>query len=320
MAQPCVMQLGVPVLNSSNQYKAVKGKRWLPMSWFIIAALVCNLNALADTRIVVRPAQSDADVSHDYFVQLLHMVFDATSDEYGEVEVSFLPVSITQKREIELLKENVDIDIGWFGETQTRKNELGVVNIPLLRGTLGYRMMAIHRDNKPLFDRIKRADELKKLLACQGSSWPDSDILEYNGYAVNRIAKFKSMYKMLSLKRCDYFPRAVAEGYGEVDRLNNKDIIAYDRLLLVYPFYMKFFTHKNNEELIKRLQKGLLISIATGRLENLLRNHAATKSMFPLNKFEKSVIFTLDNPESDFRVLKDEKSKVADLLSTSHSE
>lgn len=270
---------------------------------------MCSLNALALTNVTVRIPQSDADASHDYFLQLLRKALDLTTEEFGEAQISFFPESITQKREIELLKENVDINLGWFGETQARKLELGVINIPLLNGALGHRMMAIHHHDKPMFDRIKHADTLKALVACQGSYWPDSDILEHNGYTVNRIPRFDSMYKMLSLKRCDYFPRAVSEGYSEVEKLNSEEIIAYDRILLVYPFNMKFFTHRGNETLIRRLQKGLSIMIATGQMEKLQKEHVSTRSMFPISKYENSLIFTLDNPDSNFLMRKETMNK-----------
>ena len=76
-----------------------------------------------------------------------------------------------------------------------------------------------------MFDQTSTLAELKKLSACQGMHWPDSDILEQAGFKVMRAVKFESMYEMLLAGRCDYFPRSVAEGYAEVES------IAPDRLM-----------------------------------------------------------------------------------------
>jgi len=184
------------------------------------------------------------------------------------------------------------------------------VGVPLTMGLLGYRLPVIKRKDIPLFNSLGE-DQLKDLRACQGSQWPDSDILEHNGYRVIRAPQFKMMYRMLSGGRCHYFPRGLNEVYGEVSSFEDlgrpEDLIVYERLILKYRLPMVFFVHKDNERLAMALEQGLKNLVDTGRLTKFLTEHPVTKDAFPLGRFSNSQLLELDNPLLTIDLPKDAK-------------
>ncbi|MFC3149406.1 hypothetical protein ACFOEK_00010 [Litoribrevibacter euphylliae] len=243
----------------------------------------------------IRPPQSEHDISHGFFVSLIEQ---ALRNNAG-YRVKVLPVKeLTQDRGFLLLKQK-RLDIFWAGINPVRANNFRVVNVPLTMGMLGHRVPVIKRGDKALFDDVTELT-LKQLRACQGSQWPDSDILEHNGYRVIRAPKFKMMYDMLEAGRCHYFPRGLNEVYGEVASFeatgSDNDLIVYEGIVLKYAFPMLFFTNRENEVLAKQLERGLRELVNSGEMMALLKAHPVTRDAFPLSRFSNSRVYQLENP------------------------
>lgn len=261
---------------------------------------LCLIFGLLSTQIYgkdlyIRPPQSEHDISHGFFVSLIEQALKKNST----YRVKVLSVQdLTQDRGFLLLKQK-RLDIFWAGINPVRANNFRVINIPLTMGMLGHRLPVIQRKNKVLFDELTEP-ELKQLRACQGSQWPDSDILEHNGYRVVRAPKFKMMYNMLQAGRCHYFPRGLNEVYSEVSSFNatgdDDDFIVYEDIVLKYAFPMLFFTHRDNEALAHELENGLRELVNTGEMLALLKAHPVTRDAFPLNRFSNSRVYQLANP------------------------
>ena len=176
--------------------------------------------------------------------------------------------------------KNGTYTITWSGTNSNREASLLPVRVPLFAGLLGIRMPVIRRSDKPRFDLIRNDSDLKQLVACQGDQWPDSDILEANGYQVERVTSFERMYRMLEAGRCDYFPRGITEIYGELERNVYPGLMAYDRVLLSYTFPMYFFVAHGNEELARILEARLTQFAESGDLQAYLRLHPVTRGPF----------------------------------------
>jgi hypothetical protein len=174
-------------------------------------------DAVVDVRI--RAPQSESDVVHGYFWDLLALALKKTDAEYGAARVVVTSFNITQKRALASLDKGNHIDINWVG-TNKGESQYLPIRVPLNMGLLGYRLLAIQKAREAEFDRIETVEELKMLSACQGTHWPDSDILERAEFNVARVVHFESMYKMLLAGRCDFFPRSFTEGYGEVESMD----------------------------------------------------------------------------------------------------
>ncbi|WP_417432144.1 hypothetical protein [Kiloniella sp.] len=139
----------------------------------------------SETTINIRPAQGAGDAAHSYFSELITTILNRTSSTYGLAKVNVPVENLTQNRSLRLLKEGRRVDLNWAGINLKREQDLRPIRIPLNMGLLGYRLLVIRQDRLSEFDQIRTPDQLNKLIACQGQYWPDSDIIEDNGYIVN---------------------------------------------------------------------------------------------------------------------------------------
>ena len=262
---------------------------------FLIAVLAFAGSAAAED-VRIRAPQGESDTAHDYYRRLLELALQRTQAVYGPGSVSVTTYNVTQTRSLRMVEEGKDLDLDWAGTNAEREQRLRAIRIPLNLGLLGYRMLSIRKDRIAEFDSIESLDALKRLKACQGSHWPDSDILESAGFDVLRTVKFETMYKMVRAGRCDYFPRSIIEGYGEVRQQGPDVLFAYDRILIAYKFPMYFFVSKSKPKLAGRIEKGLLKALADGSFLELMQSQSTTASAFPLARYSTSVIYRIDNP------------------------
>jgi hypothetical protein len=248
-----------------------------------------------DIRILA--SRGTIDPVYDYYVELTALVLSKNEHLYPKSKLVFIGgEDITQGRSLILLEEGY-VDILWSGTNGERELRYLPVRIPLFRGLLGYRVLLINKEDKEKFLQIKTPSELKKLSACQGTHWPDSDILEANGYLVTRVVHFNAMFKMLAKKRCDYFPRAIFEGYAEQKAVMQylPSVTLIDELILHYNFPVYYFVEKNNTALAERLEKGLMTALADGSFMDLMRTHKVSKHLFPLAQWKDKRYFELSN-------------------------
>lgn len=248
----------------------------------------------ADT-LYIRPAQSENDISHDYYFSLLQLVMDKTEKEYGKTTIVCKQAVMTQMRSLSTILHGDYIDVDWAGTAIDREKELGTIYIPLNRGLLGYRIPVIRAEDTTLFSQIKTVEQLKKVPCIQGTHWPDSDIMEAAGLHVKRTPQFGSMYPMLLNRRVKWFPRGINEVYAEVESVKG-NLVAYDKLIVAYTFPMYFFVKKERTELIKRIDTGLRLALADGSFDTHMKSHKAFARVFPLDRLKNSTIIYLENP------------------------
>lgn len=243
------------------------------------------------------PPQSEHDVSHHYFITLLKLSLEETVDEYGASEVAFTG-HMEQGRALHELQRGRRLDVYWAGTSLQREQMLRAVRIPLVKGLLGFRISLIRKASEVAFNRIQNLDDLKRFTACQGEHWPDSDILEAAGIPVRRGPIYELMFRQLDAGRCDYFPRGLHEGVGEMEARKQKfpEMMIYPDLIIYYPFPMYFFVNRANIRLAQRLELGLNRIIDKGMFDHHLRTHRVTRHLFPLEKWREKSVIILDNP------------------------
>ncbi|WP_394390193.1 hypothetical protein [Shewanella woodyi] len=256
--------------------------------------LYAHLTWSADALLIQSP-QSEDDASYHYYVDLISEVLKETQGEYGVAKLVETGSSYTQNRGLSAL-ESDQLTIFWAGTDPKREKRYHVIRIPLMAGLLGMRVPVVHRSQYQKFLALESAEQLKQLTACQGTHWPDSYVLEQNGYRVERVTKFESMYSMLRQGRCDYFPRGIGEVHAELEHSMNQDMVAVDNLLLTYPMPMYVFLNKRNKQLAKRLEQGLYAMVERGDIFEFVRQHPATRGVFPLGKYHQAKLARLTNP------------------------
>ncbi|WP_016955996.1 hypothetical protein [Catenovulum agarivorans] len=267
------------------------------MKTLLMSLVICmfSVAAVSAENIRIVSPQSSFDTSYSYFLGLLELTVERTQAEFGPANI-IIAGDVPQGRALRELGKLVDVY--WAGTSHQRDTDLLPVTIPLVKGLLGYRMPIIQKDSIATFDKISNLSQLKELTACQGLSWPDTDILEHAGIRVHKNAVYERMFKQVAIGRCDYFPRGIYEGISEVKarEMLYPNLIFYTDLIIYYPFPMYYFVSKQNPMLHKRLTQGLELLIAEGKFEQYFKNHPITSKVFPIEQWQKSRIVRLENP------------------------
>ena len=246
--------------------------------------------------IVIPPARSAYDISHEYHTILLSQAL-RHSDPDKTYSFTNSQAMSQGRAQAELIKGN-ELDVYWFGTNISLENKLRPIKIPTTRGLNGYRKFIIHDKNVPVFNNINRLSDLSKLVACQGAHWPDTKILTNAGLPVTTSTSYENLFLMTNLERCDYFPRGYHDAANELTIRRNQypSLITYQRILLHYPFAVYFFTNKKQEALAKKIENGLQIMAEKGEITTLMKTHPLTKSIYPLKDESNSLYLRLENP------------------------
>jgi hypothetical protein len=264
-----------------------------------VTLALISLSVAGTDKMILRIPQprSSIDDAHDYHVSLLKLALQkaANGRAVPEFEADF---EMEEGRAWQELQSGRLVDVFWLGADKNRDNTLRTIKIPTTRGLIGYRKFIIRRQDQTKFDQVKSLHELRKFFACQGTNWPDTDILNNAQLPVTTSPLLENLYKMLVAKRCDYFPRGYHDYVNELAAREGQypELVSYEKLMLYYPFAVYFYTNKNNIELATWIEQGLNIAIEDGSFLKLMETHPLTKSVFPLDK-ERDVIFlSIPNP------------------------
>lgn len=139
---------------------------------------------------------------------------------------------MVQNRAIQELAKGNKVDVYWTMTSIEREEKLLPVRIPLLKRLFGYRIFLIREEDRKKFANINSVEELKQLVAGQGSDWPDTKVLRANGFDVVGITDYKSIFPMLHRTRVDYVPRGISEPWGEVISHKDKNFIVEETIML----------------------------------------------------------------------------------------
>lgn len=236
------------------------------------------------------------DTRLGYYVDIIEMAMRYTEDEYGDHTIIYSKNEMVQERAFAKLKSNKGVDLYWGMTSIQREESFSPIRIPLIKGLLGHRICIIRKEDMVRFNNISSVEQLKQMVLVQGSDWPDTQILEHNGFNVHKMSVYENMFKMVSSGRVDFFPRGVNEPYEEVRIRPELDLVVDNKLLIKYVAPMYFFVNKDNEILAERLYIGLIRAIESGEFDEYFYNHPTTKAITDLAKIEERVIFEIDNP------------------------
>lgn len=236
------------------------------------------------------------DRGGDYYANLLSLILNASKAPDEEIEFVFSDRQFSQARWIAEVQLQPGNHVMWTMSNQEREQLLRPIRVPIFKGLLGKRVLVIRAEDRQKFVSVTTEKELKKWVAGQGAHWPDTDILQTNGFRVTEGGNRESLYKMLAAKRFDFFPRGVAEIATEKDLIEANKMMVEPRLLLSYPAPMYFFVNRRNAELAERLERGWAIIIANGTFDDFFYHHPRVKAAMAELKRHKHYVIKLDNP------------------------
>ena len=262
----------------------------------VYGALACSWSAIS-TEVTIRvPAPRSAfDVSHDYHVKLLKLALSPSKNKYV---VRQMDLPLNQGRaQIELEKGEL-LDLYWFGADSELDRQLAPIPVPTTRGLIGFRKFFIRSDMEAEFAKVQTLDDLSRFVACQGRHWPDSKILASANLSVTSSPNYETLFRMLDLGRCDYFPRGIHDFLTELELRRNRypNLTQHNAMLLYYPFGVYFYTNKKQQGLADDLHEGMALLATSGRLLAFMKEHPLTRNVFVSEYSYSEKIIKLSNP------------------------
>lgn len=143
-----------------------------------------NALELEHTIVNYNASVQGVDPKQAYFISLLALALDKSASRYGTFQMRAAMINMPQNRTLKMLAENKNIDVAWSMTSIEREAQLQAVYIPLLKGLMGYRIGIIRKGDQEKFDQLTSLEDLKKILMGQGLDWPDTNILNSNGFNV----------------------------------------------------------------------------------------------------------------------------------------
>lgn len=189
----------------------------------------------------------------------------------GNYQLRLSPRVLTQGRALALLEADTGIDVVNFMTSAEREAHLLPIRFPIDKGLLGMRLLLIHKSQAGRFRGIVRVEDIKSMLAGQGSDWPDTQILRNNGFRVYTTANYAGLFQMLGNARIDYFPRSITEVWAEAERYAAAGLIVEPTLMLRYPTASYFFVNRHRAKLAADIAAGLDAMQADGSFDKLFQ-------------------------------------------------
>ncbi len=189
------------------------------------------------------------------------------------------------------------ISVAWFGTSKDFESLFLPVRVPVTRGTLGYRLFIIHRDNEKSFEKINDLKDLSKFIAGQGPGWADIAILEHAGLPVYST-DLENIFHMIAKKRIAYLPLGANEVFTMLKVRSEQfpELIVERNLTLIYPFDFLFFVNKKDRELRDMIYSGLVTAFENGEYQTLFLEHPDNQNFASYAKIEGRKQFRIDNP------------------------
>lgn len=234
------------------------------VSLALLLALALLAPARADTLEVIYPRPESAqDVRESYPLAVLRLALQHSGQAYA---LRPSAARMQQSRSLLELERGEALDVSWTVTSIEREARLRPVRFPIDRGLIGWRLLLIGRGRAGEFAALRDAAGLSAPLGGQGHDWPDLAILRSNGLRIAASPTYEGLFQMLARGHIDYFPRAISEVWGELDRRAELPIALEPALLLHYPSALYFFVHPRDQALADTLLRGLRAAQADGSL------------------------------------------------------
>jgi hypothetical protein len=270
----------------------------MPLVRCLIGVMLCFYSSFS-TATELRPYVVNVQAStveRGYYAKLLALVLNASKAPDEVIQIRFAHAQLSQARWIAVVAQGTDNNVIWTMTNKAREETLRPIRFPLTKGLMGYRVLVIREEDAARFATIKTRQDLQAYNAGQGAHWPDKDILRENSFRIVEAMTKENLYKMLSVKRFDFFPRGITEIALERNLMTGQGLIVEPNLLLHYPTDLYFFVNKQNEELARRIEKGWAIVLKNGEFEKLFSSIDSMKVATDFINTHKYRVIELENP------------------------
>lgn len=223
--------------------------------------------------IYIPKAIDGTNQNYTFFSALLRLSLQKTEAQYGPANLVSVDTDLVQDRQLKLLDSH-RIDVIWTITNTEREAQYIAVYEPLIQGLFGYRVLLVNKNSADLIKPSSSLQQIKKLVAVQGHDWPDSKILQDNGFNVVQ-SDYNDAFRLLNRGYIDYFPRGITEITEELAK--HPELMLEPQHVLFYPNIMYFFVSHTKAALAKRIELGLKAAKADGSYQQLLNNTSFIK-------------------------------------------
>lgn len=260
----------------------------------LIVLLLMSGSAFSET-LKLKYFQSDS--RYKYRIDLLKLAMEKTEKSDGPYLLEPVDDEMTQKRGLFFLETGDRVNIGFFPSSRRREETFLSVKIPVLRGLLGYRVFIVRKKNLAAFSKIDSLNTLRReFKAGFGSHWADMKILRINNIPVIESAQYENLFRMLSAKRFDYFPRGINEAWNEMAERKDRfpDLTVEPHLAFYYPCPVYYYVNKKDVKLADRIERGLNIATEDGTFKKLFLQYH--QDVIEKADLKNRKLFILGNP------------------------
>jgi len=251
-----------------------------------------HLPALADD--ICIPRSNDREPWAPYIMEVLQAAL-ARSPGATPDRLHWLETHMTQDRAFTLLRNNQKLDVYWSMTSQAREQGVIVIRIPLLKGLLGQRLLAIRPESAGRFAQVHTFEDLRRnFILGQGHDWPDTTIQKAAGLNTVTSSLYDTLYQMLQARRFDAIPLGINEIDDELRKHSDVDLMIEKNLALVYPAPVFFFVAPKKAALAARIENGLKLMLADGSFDAMF-DKRWSKTLISKN-MKNRLIFQLANP------------------------
>ena len=235
---------------------------------------------------------TETDLRSQYPLELLTLALEQTGVKYRLLPSDRI---FLQSRALKQLEENREINVVWSMTDENREKNLLPIRIPIYKGLIGWRIFFVKQDMIGHLGQVNSLEGLRQLKAIQGYDWPDTKILQSNGFEVITSKEYQAMFSMLAQSRGDFFPRSLVEIWGEVEGQEmEEDVIVESRLGIRYPTAMYYFVNKRNVTLANLIRNGLEKAITNGQFNELFSK--LNRQIIDKANMQNRQFFELENP------------------------
>ena len=256
--------------------------------------LLFSVNAKSASWQITFPSSLEtASTIDEYPIKLLALALDQTGVSYQLIPSDNF---LSKGKAIDRLQDNREINIVWGMTNVQREKDLLPIRIPIFKGLIGWRLFLIRQDMAERFTYIQQFEHLVKLSPLQGRDWPDTKILQSNGFDVITERNQTSLMKMLGRAQGDFFPRSIIEVWEELERskvANEIQIQIQPSLGIRYPAAIYFFVNKKSVPLANLIETGLEKAIENGTYEALFVENY--KTYIEKAQIENRTFYPLEN-------------------------
>ena len=233
----------------------------------------------------------------NYETELLEACLKITHKDFGaasiEIDNTDHPLA---EDESNVFRASADILVTVAGNLKFKDEQKIVINRPLAKGLLGYRLLIVRDESLQRFNTLKNETELQALRIGIPQTWADAGLFRHNDYDVVEKGTFDELLPLLKDHAFDY----TALGANEIEEVFKQraeplgGISIEPSLMLYYPFPLVFYVNHRNPALAERIDAGLDALKQSGEHDRIFsKNYGGVVQRLGLKQRRK---FILSNP------------------------